>query len=303
MRLYYFQGDVINFGDDINPWFWEQIFPSFFDQDADVLCIGIGTLLNHRLPASRRKVVLGSGVGYGDLPSVDDSWDFFAVRGPLSANKLGIDPDIGITDPAAKLPELYPTSGKRRHKLAFMPHVHSHRIGHWDEVCKRADIYYIDPTGDCFDTIDAIAESELLITEAMHGAIVADAYRIPWIPAKCDQDFLDFKWRDWGASLELDVTISALPLTVRGELGMPMAAAIKTKIKRGLKRAGIWQGHWGTPRSPKSSEQELDAAARRLQELAAHTSPTLSQDHVLASRLGQLDEAFSKFRDKYISAY
>ena len=37
----------------------------------------------------------------------------------------------------------------------------------------------------------------------MHGAIVADALRIPWIPLKVMPDLLEFKWQDWCMSINV----------------------------------------------------------------------------------------------------
>jgi succinoglycan biosynthesis protein ExoV len=48
-----------------------------------------------------------------------------------------------------------------------------------------------------------LSEARLVVTEAMHGAIVADTLRIPWIPVVCSPEIATFKWRDWTASLDL----------------------------------------------------------------------------------------------------
>ncbi len=58
MKLYYFIDPSGNFGDDLNPWIWDRLLPDFFDQNADTLFIGIGTLLNHRIPYAAKKIVL-----------------------------------------------------------------------------------------------------------------------------------------------------------------------------------------------------------------------------------------------------
>ncbi len=65
MQLYYFKDRRGNFGDDLNPWLWRQLLPEVMQGSPDELFVGIGTLLNHRLPAAPLKHVFGSGHGYG----------------------------------------------------------------------------------------------------------------------------------------------------------------------------------------------------------------------------------------------
>jgi succinoglycan biosynthesis protein ExoV len=66
MKLFYFRGEngVTNFGDELNMYLWPRVFPDAFDEDKSVQFVGIGTLLNDRLPAAPRTVVFGAGVGY-----------------------------------------------------------------------------------------------------------------------------------------------------------------------------------------------------------------------------------------------
>jgi succinoglycan biosynthesis protein ExoV len=79
------------------------------------------------------------------------------------------------------------------------------------EVFKAAGIHVIDPRDDVKYIIDEINASEILLTEAMHGAIVADAYRVPWIPIKSYDSFNHFKWDDWSKSHKLDIEIHEIP--------------------------------------------------------------------------------------------
>jgi hypothetical protein len=62
---------------------------------------------------------------------------------------------------------------------------------------------FIDPGGEVDEVLAAIRGCEVVLAEAMHGAIIADALRIPWIPVRCYDHILDFKWRDWCESLQL----------------------------------------------------------------------------------------------------
>ena len=40
---------------------------------------------------------------------------------------------------------------------------------------------YVDPASGPRHVVDAIRSARLVVTSAMHGAIVADAFRVPWI--------------------------------------------------------------------------------------------------------------------------
>ena len=98
MKLYYYRTGVRNFGDDLNNWLWPKLIPELLDPIDGYLLIGIGTILNRRIPESPQKVVFGAGVGYGERPVLDDSWTVYCVRGPLTAAALELSPDLAITD-------------------------------------------------------------------------------------------------------------------------------------------------------------------------------------------------------------
>jgi succinoglycan biosynthesis protein ExoV len=102
MQLYYFKDRRGNFGDDLNPWLWRQLLPEVLQGSPDELFVGIGTLLNHRLPAAPLKHVFGSGHGYGRKPVIDSQWQFHAVRGFETARALGLPKETVITDAAIR---------------------------------------------------------------------------------------------------------------------------------------------------------------------------------------------------------
>ena len=210
MKLYYYNGhekdiQTGNFGDDLNPWLWQQLLPNFFDEDDTKLFVGIGTLLNEHLPSKPQKIIFGSGVGYGTTPQVDSHWNICFVRGKLSAKALEIDLSKGLTDPAILVSQCYKTSSDKKYHKSYMPHFTETMFNGlaWQEICQSLNINYIDPTKPIEQILQEIDNTEILFTEAMHGAIVADALRIPWVSVKSKKDILNFKWNDWLSTLEI----------------------------------------------------------------------------------------------------
>src|SRR5690606_5149457 len=132
------------------------------------------------------------------------------VRGPLSAKALGLEDSYYITDPAIITPEVFTFKNpKKKYAFAYMPH-HSVANLSYKKAVESLGIKYIDPANSVQSILEDINASMTLICEAMHGAIVADAYRIPWIPVSSFGAFNDFKWMDWSQSLSLSIEINKL---------------------------------------------------------------------------------------------
>jgi succinoglycan biosynthesis protein ExoV len=212
MKLYCYRDPIGNFGDDLNLWLWPKLVPGILDDDDGRLFIGIGTLLNHRVPALPEKVVLGSGVGYGRRPVVDDRWTIYGVRGPLSARMMELGPELALTDPAMLVGQVETFKGEKCYGISLMPHHRSAGRVDWKRYCGLAGVHYLDPCGSVLDVLKGIKRSHIVVTEAMHGAIVADALRVPWIPLRLYEHVLPFKWEDWCASMDVPYEPVTLPL-------------------------------------------------------------------------------------------
>lgn len=207
MKLTYFQGDPPNFGDELNATMWSHLLPAgFFDDDASELFIGIGSIIQHGYPKDARKIVVGSGYGgYTIKPDAHDgTWDFHFVRGPQTTEALGLNPDLAIADSAILLRQTPLPAPATDIKIGFIPHYESIERGNWKVACDLAGISFIDPTDPPERIIQQILGAKLVITEAMHGAIVADALRTPWIAVRTMHHIHRFKWYDWVKSLDID---------------------------------------------------------------------------------------------------
>ena len=209
MKLYRWR-DRPNFGDELNDVLWPDYFGPFLREDDDTVFAAIGTVLSPSLGKDGQVIVFGSGCGYDPLPDLGAHWRFYFVRGPLSARLLGLDQRLAITDPAILLADRRPKAEPGR-TVSFIPHWETSLSPLWREACRLADIQYIDPLAPVPEICDQLARSSTVIAEAMHGAIVADAFRVPWIPALTSSRFNLFKWQDWGSSLGVSPGFHALP--------------------------------------------------------------------------------------------
>jgi succinoglycan biosynthesis protein ExoV len=281
MKLYRHKtfDQVKNFGDDLNLWLWDRIMPGVLDNDPETIFVGIGTLLNEGPAVYKRKVVFGSGVGYGPLPRIDDSWKIYCLRGPLSARALGQPENLAITDGAMLLRSVVSRQGVRKiWKFSYMPHVTSAFDGEhsWKVICENLGFGYIDPRWPIPKVIEAIQSTECLMTEAMHGAIVAEAVRVPWIAVKTRDEILSFKWHDWCASLKLSYHCETLPTLWPSEMRGNWVVSLKNRWKR-------------------------DFLGSKLRRIARSVRPTSSQESVLNQAVERLQGKLDEFRSDFQS--
>ena len=269
MRLYYYKDKRGNFGDDLNIWLWPKLVGSLVDtknpyfafgkssvtDETETLFIGVGSLLNHHIPVQPKKIVLGAGVSYGNIPHVDDKWAIYAVRGPRSAKSLGLDQRHSITDSGVLVRAVDLPKKEKTYPISFFSYHENAELIDWDRPCRLAGIHHIDPSGDVAEVLDQVMRTEVLVTEAMHGAIVADALRVPWIPVRIFQGLNSFKWMDWCESLGLEYKPYELP-----SIAPWMCKGLKGTVRKVLRSRNVCQ---------------------ELRRLASTVDPLLSKDQVI----------------------
>lgn len=298
MQLYYFRDPNLNFGDDLNPWIWSKLLPDFFDDDASTLFVGIGTLLNHRIPSAKHRIVFGSGYGYGEKPHLDDSWNIVCVRGPMTALELSLPSDSAAIDPAVFINELFPFRAQQKiYPVSFMPHCTSAAQGDWALVCQIAGIHYIDPRQDVEKIMTELAASELLLAEAMHGAIAAEAFRVPWIALNCYNHISAFKWQDWCSSIQLAYDPQTVPSLYCGDGLESINVRTKNIVKRALHSRQVWSSSWQPPPPIRSTVAEHQHVADILIEISKNTQPCQTSDSLFEQRMEQINGLLQRLKN------
>jgi succinoglycan biosynthesis protein ExoV len=288
MRYYAYRGEAPNFGDELNHYMMPRLLDGLLDGRDDPLVLGIGSILFDHHPDDVTKLVVGSGYGhYTPKPGLDDRWKIYAVRGPRTAEALGLDRRLVAADLAVLINRHRAAPGPKRHKRAFMPHFQSLPRADWASVAQQADMYLIDPRWPVEQVMEAIEQSELLVAEAMHGAVVADALRTPWIALTPLDPSHHFKWHDW---------VEALGMKLRPR---PLVSASLYEALDNFRFAGRSGKRFIRP-----WQRPLRAVGRRFFEQraaeslarAAETAPMLSSDQALAGAIAHLEESLAAVR-------
>lgn len=290
MKLYYADGvknnGLSNFGDAINPWLWDKVIPNVLDDDQTTVFVGIGTLLNgkllNRTPKAHKRVIFSSGVGYGSrrLLKIDESYQVYCLRGLLSAQALGLPNEFSVTDGAVLVRRLIKTNSHKINKFAYMPH-HDLANEGWKAVCQELGFGYIDPHDSIEEVLSRINQTEVLLAEAMHGAIVADALRVPWVPVVTNKSIFAFKWQDWCSSIDVEYQPAGIERLHEPRQKVDMLSPVR------------WGRDWIRQKK----------AASQLAEIAKTARPILSNDTQIERLTVELEQRLQQFKDDIKSGY
>lgn len=188
-------------------------------------------------------VVYGSGLIDGDAPVQGVPRRICSVRGPLTREALlrrGVACPAKYGDPALLLPLFYSPPRNPTGPVAVIPHVDTPASPVLEALekhgCRRIDMR---APGRWTDIPDQIAASSLVLSESLHGLVVAEAYGIPcaWVefvphstgdlPRPTTRDWT-FKYRDFYASVG---KTGMAPLQLYAMEGLPDLDALRSAWK------------------------------------------------------------------------
>lgn len=202
--------------------------------------LGVGSIL---FMATRSSYVWGSGALHGQIktPNLNPS-RIFALRGPLTNQLLkerGIATrDIPFGDPGllvskidylAKLPIKYKACVVLHHSFEKKE---IEKARYLSNLLKSEDVCYVSMLDSSLRPLELIMQSEIVISQGLHGLIFAEAFgkKSVWISEKND-DKWKFKFRDW---LATTTRPDSEPLVMEGspelELLLPYATRKESTV-------------------------------------------------------------------------
>lgn len=298
MKLTYYRGN--NFGDSLNPIIFQNFVPEILSENSEYKLLGIGSIIGKIAPnpSTQKTIVFSSGFAggaYGKLPPKKEltQYDFRCVRGPLTAKTLGLAADKSICDAAILLPEVLPTPREKKYKFSYMSHHRSLEMyAYWSKLFESIGINFIDPKSDVDFIIEEIKQTEVFLAEAMHAAIVADAYRIPWIPVKSYPFINRFKWNDYCSSIGVNYEpVKVKSLIDQGRLERELQKRSPMKLDRTIrtfvKTVNSYQSTF--------REKEVISQLNKLKNAKVY----LSSESVLNSKKERLIHELYKMKNEY----
>lgn len=201
-----------NWGDDINFTFLSSIFDAdlCYNDSGDTeenYCL-IGSILDNRY-VNKNSVIWGSGTQDASIKLTTKPKKVLAVRGPLTRKYLisqGIDcPEI-YGDPSVLLPYFYKPEMKKKYKIGLIPHWESLGSPIVKEMCEDSRVHLIKMKGYNYwtDVIDEILSCEYIVSESLHGLIVAETYGIPNLWCNITLNKYNVKFHDYFQSIGVD---------------------------------------------------------------------------------------------------
>lgn len=297
MKLSYFDR-VANFGDMLNPWLAPRLFGSALDEDDSRRLLFIGTVIERTAPPGCQEIIVGAGAGYKRGHHSLDRREIFCVRGRYTCELLEIGEEFAAIDPAILCPRYRPAAKETSHPLGFMPHHRTEQSAgpYLRQACEQLGLVYLSPLDGVETLLDAISGCDRLITEALHGAIVAEAYDVPWSPVVFSSHFMRRKWQDFCDSIGRNLRETEIHTNIAYDRPpRPVDLA-----KYALYRAGLGKDRYKYLPVRRPRGDLVDQIATKLRGVMQDDAGYVQGDKAAkAASTGRLDRAVDQFLAKY----
>lgn len=207
-----------NWGDDINLFFFERITGKrfiFIPFEQTLLKVPRYSLIGSIIGYGNLKnvIIYGSGIKNPNVRLIGKPKKIYSVRGPktreiLLANHIDCPPNYG--DPVLLLPMFYHPSISKKYKFGFVPNEATSEVDVLTCIKKmgiaEGDYLIIHMTEyhKWTNIIDDILSCDNIVSESLHGLVVAEAYKVPscWVEFTKHAEYWPFKYLDFYESIE-----------------------------------------------------------------------------------------------------
>ena len=183
-----------NFGDQLTRYFIERLtgYEARYALPNVAPMFGCGSIVEV-IPKDYTGMILGSGLMFEETVRRDlRGADVRALRGPLTAERIGIEATLGDL---GLLFSLFKPDIQKVYRVGTIPHYATNDL-------RDPEHHFIGITAPIDDVVSEAAKCERIVSSSLHGIILADALGIENMWIKDDRVLGDgFKFRDYAASL------------------------------------------------------------------------------------------------------
>jgi pyruvyltransferase len=210
VKVYYWKGRK-NFGDLLTPLLLNKYshLPSEWVEPEYAELIMAGSVLD-KMPRDWKGIIAGSGKLHEKTTLAFPNAKILALRGPLTAK--GLKGNFVLADPGLLADELVRCEDKK-YELGIVPHWTDTTLEH-DPRFTKYNPLIIRVGDDPLKVIREISICRKIISSSLHGIVLADAFGIPRrieisprVLSHAHQEGGLFKWKDYSASLNMELTI------------------------------------------------------------------------------------------------
>jgi succinoglycan biosynthesis protein ExoV len=278
-----------DFVDAIDAALWPRLLHDFERTAATHDVHGVGAVLSRRSHAlARRQLVLGAGADRRSA-RVDAQWNVAWVRGPRSARRLRLPEDRALADASLLLrharPDL-PWTTEPRGDVVLMPRYAAASRGDVRRLAALVGAVPCDPASPLPEVVRAIAGARLLVTECVHGALLAELLNVPWRAFASSADVDACAWLDACDSFGLRWDPILLPAPLQSRIP-GVGPFVRGVARRMLATTGLRPATDGLAQTRGATDADVERAAAVLErQIAAGRVQACT-----AARLGSLQGA------------
>ncbi|MGP9707011.1 polysaccharide pyruvyl transferase family protein [Brachybacterium sp. AOP24-D1-21] len=231
VKLFWWKGkEYPNLGDELSRLILERIYGLDVQfstlHGADMISVGsvLGMALDHEAVPKRTKPlhVVGSGTMHQlERKQLPECLRFHSVRGAITRTALGSrDTDaVSLGDPGILCADLFEPDRVSDGKVGVILHHSRLKDDGWRERFSHLPIEFLDIRTEDYDSfVQQMARCDIILSESLHGLILADAYGIPntWLSFGRLHSGGNLKFFDYFSSIGRDclMKVSGVPLSV-----------------------------------------------------------------------------------------
>jgi succinoglycan biosynthesis protein ExoV len=213
---------------------------------------------------------------------------------------LGIDRSFAAIDPAILTSRIYDSATSVSPGSVFMPHHSTHASAGTElrAICETIGLHYVSPLDDAEAIIAKIAAARRVVTEALHGAVVAESYDVPWVPVVFGSKVLAEKWLDFAASIGVEYQ----PVEIHTNIAFDGKVRFFDRVKYTVAKAGLGKDKHKYLPIRRATVSALSALEGKLRDLMTSNFGLVRSAQVKAASIARLDAAIGTFTEAFQSA-